>query len=155
MSFYIYQKNIISTNYYLMVMCLRVSALLNSASCMLQLEVEFSVEFELGPQPTRMSAVIDHIFLCLFTYGNFWREIQPQLWLQNSATVDLHVSCSLELKLNRQTLPLTEANKQHSKSLLHHSIIIVFIKHDINWHTPIAVTLRCVNVFKNILCFNF
>ena len=47
---------------------------------------------------------------------NFWGKF-VQSWLtcwlllQNWATADLHLGCGL--KLSRETLPLTEANKQH------------------------------------------
>ena len=49
----------------------------------------------------------------MLIFGGTFSHSQYVSQLHKSATADLHVSCCFELKLNRETLALTEANKQH------------------------------------------
>ena len=56
---------------------------------------------------------------CLFIYANFWREIQTSdckilSLVSDMDCGDVFAATSLELKLNTGTLPLTEANSQHT-----------------------------------------
>ena len=66
--------------------------------------------------------LLECILVCLYMliFGGKFRHSQHvrQLWLHKLATAHLYVSCGLELKLNREALPLTEANKQHVKSTM-------------------------------------